>query len=74
MEDFFKELIQIYKTHVRVKQIKKKAIENFCLFYSSFMDENKDPKQNKDKYLQLKRIGLQYILNNQDLIYSEINR
>lgn len=74
MEDFFKELIAVYKTHVRVKQIKRKAIENFCLFYASFMDEHKDPKQNKDKYLQLKRIGLQYILNNKDLIYSEINR
>jgi len=39
MEDFFKELIVIYK-----------------------------------KYLQLKHLGLRYIQDNQNLIYSEINK
>ena len=74
MEDFFKELILLYKQHVRVKQLKRKTIENFSRFYSSFVDQYKDPKDKKDKYLHAKGIGLQYILDNQDLIYSEINK
>jgi hypothetical protein len=74
MEDFFKELIPIYKTHVRVKQIKKKSIENFSKFYLHFVDQNNDPKEKKDKYLKLKHLGLRYIQDNQDLIYSEINK
>ncbi len=73
MEDFFKELLQIYKSHVRVKQIKKKFIENFCKFFISFMDQQNDPKQKKDKYLKVKQFGLKYILDNQDLLYSKIN-
>ena len=73
MEDFFKELSQIYKTHVRVRQIKKKFIENFCKFYISFMDQQNDPKQKKDKYLKVKQLGLKYILDHQDLLYSKIN-
>lgn len=74
MEDFFKELVQIYKTHVRIRQIKKKSIENFCKFYLHFVDQNSDINQKKDKYLQLKHLGLRYIQDNQDLIYSEINK
>jgi hypothetical protein len=80
MEDFFKELIPIYKKYVRVKQLKRKTIENFSRFYSSFVDQYSDPedkkqkKDKKDKYLHVKSIGLQYILDNQDLIYSEINK
>jgi hypothetical protein len=74
MEDFFKELVLIYKQHVRIKQLKKKTIENFCRFYVSFVDQDRDPKDKKDKYLQLKKLGLQYIRSNQDLIYSEINK
>lgn len=74
MEDFFKELVSIYKTHVRVKQLKKKSIENFSKFYIQFVDQNKDPKEKKDKYLKLKHLGLRYIQDNQDLIYSEINK
>jgi hypothetical protein len=77
MEDFFKELIPIYKQKVRIKQLKRKTIENFSRFYSSFVDQYSDPadkKQKKDKYLHVKSIGLQYILDNQDLIYSEINK
>lgn len=77
MENFFKELIPIYKQKVRIKQLKKKTIENFSRFYSSFVDQysdSKDKKEKKDKYLQVKGIGLQYILDNQDLIYSEINK
>lgn len=74
MEDFFKELVSIYKTHVRVRQIKKKSIENFSKFYLHFVDQNNDPKEKKDKYLKLKHLGLRYIQDNQDLIYSEINK
>lgn len=74
MKEFFKELIPLYKKHVKIKQLKKKTIENFSRFYSSFMDQYKDPKDKKDKYLYAKSIGLQYILDNQDLIYSEINK
>lgn len=74
MEDFFKELVLIYKTKVRIKQLKRKTIENFSRFYVSFVDQYKDPKDKKDKYLQLKNLGLQYIRKNQDLIYSEINK
>lgn len=74
MEQFFKELIQIYKTKVRIKQLKRKTIENFSRFYVGFVNQDKDPKEKKDKYLQLKNLGLRYILDNQDLIYSEINK
>jgi hypothetical protein len=74
MEEFFKELVQIYKTHVRIKQLKRRSIENFSKFYIHFVDQNNDPKEKKDKYLQLKNLGLRYILDNQDLIYSEINK
>jgi hypothetical protein len=82
MEEFFKELAQIYKSRVRIKQLKRKTIENFSRFYVSFVDQNngelhkkdKDGKKKKDKYLQLKNLGLRYILDNQDLIYSEINK
>jgi hypothetical protein len=80
MEDFFKELIPIYKQKVRIKQLKRKTIENFSRFYSSFVDQYSDPadkkekKNKKDKYLHVKSIGLQYILDNQNLIYSEINK
>jgi hypothetical protein len=74
MEEFFKELVQIYKTKVRIVQLKRKTIENFSRFYISFVDQDKDPKEKKDKYLQLKNLGLRYILDNQDLIYSEINK
>lgn len=74
MKDFFKELVQIYKTKVKIRQLKKKSIENFSRFYVSFIDQDRNPKEKKDKYLQLKKIGLNYILDNQDLIYSEINK
>jgi hypothetical protein len=74
MEEFFKELVQIYKTKVKIKQLKRKTIENFSRFYISFASQNNDPKEKKDKYLQLKNLGLRYILDNQDLIYSEINK
>jgi hypothetical protein len=74
MDLFFKELVQVYKKEVRIKQIKKRSIENFCRFYSSFVDQHKDPKDKDYKYLKLKQIGLKYILDNQDLIYSEINK
>ena len=74
MKDLFLELISIYKTKVRIKQLKRKTIENFCRFYVSFVDQDKDPKDKKDKYLQVKKLGLQYIQQNQDLIYSQINK
>lgn len=74
MEDFFKELIVIYKQHVRIKQLKKKSIENFSKFYIQFVEQNKDSKEKKDKYLKLKHLGLRYIQDNQNLIYSEINK
>jgi hypothetical protein len=74
MEDFFKELILIYKKHIRIKQLKKRTIENFSKFYIHFVDQNNDPKEKKDKYLQLKHLGLRYIQDNQNLIYSEINK
>ena len=74
MKELFLELIKIYKTKVRVKQLKRKTIENFSRFFVSFVESNKDPKDNKDKYLHLKKAGLKYIQSNQDLIYSEINK
>jgi hypothetical protein len=89
MEEFFKELIVVYKKHVRIRQLKRQTIQNFCRFYISFVDQHKDPrdiklekdpkdpekpKDKKDKYLQVKKLGLQYITSNQDLIYSEINK
>jgi hypothetical protein len=74
MEEFFKELVVLYKKHIRIRQLKKQTIENFCRFYVSFVDQYKDPKDKKDKYLQVKNLGLQYIRSNQDLIYSEINK
>lgn len=74
MEEFIKDLIPIYKSHIRLKQTKKKAIQTFGEFYISFMDQNRNPKEKADKYLQLKRLGLRYIYDNQDLIYSEINK
>ena len=74
MKQLFLELIQIYKTKVRIKQIKKRSIENFSRFFVAFVDSNKDPKEKKDKYLQLKKSGLNYILDNQDFIYSQINK
>lgn len=74
MKELFLELIPIYKTKVRVKQLKRKTIENFSRFFVSFIDSNKDPKDKKDKYLQLKKSGLNYILDNQDFIYSQINK
>lgn len=74
MEEFFQDLIKVYKQHVKIKQLKRKTIENFCRFYVSFVDQDKDPKDKKDKYLQAKKLGLQYIQQNQDLIYSQINK
>jgi len=74
MKDLFLELISIYKTKVRIKQLKRKTIENFSRFFIAFMESNKDPKDKKDKYLQLKKSGLNYILDNQDFIYSQINK
>lgn len=74
MKELFLELISIYKTKVRVKQLKRKTIENFSRFFISFIDSNKDPKDKKDKYLQLKKSGLNYILDNQDFIYSKISK
>lgn len=74
MKELFLELIKIYKTKVRVKQLKRKTIENFSRFFVSFVESNKDPKDKKDKYLHLKKAGLKYIQSNQDLIYSEINK
>ena len=74
MDLFFKELVQEYKKEVKVKQIKKKAIENFCMFFSKFVDQYRDPNDKEHKYIKIKNIGLKYILDNQDLIYSEINR
>lgn len=74
MEEFFQDLIKIYKQKVKIKQLKRKTIENFCRFYISFVDQDKDPKDKKDKYLQVKKLGLQYIQSNQDLIYAEINK
>jgi hypothetical protein len=74
MKELFLELISIYKTKVRVKQLKRKTIENFSRFFISFIDSNKNPKDKKDKYLQLKKSGLNYILDNQDFIYSQISK
>lgn len=74
MKDLFLELIPIYKSKVRVKQLKRKTIENFSRFFVSFIDQYKDPKDKKDKYLHLKKTGLNYILDNQDFIYSKINK
>ena len=74
MEEFFEELIKIYKQNIRITQLKKKTIENFCRFYVSFVDQNRNTKDKKDKYLQVKRLGLQYIQQHQDLIYNKINK
>jgi hypothetical protein len=74
VNQLFLELIQIYKTKVRIKQLKRKTIENFSRFFVSFVETYKDPKDKKDKYLQLKKAGLNYIQNNQDLIYREISK
>jgi hypothetical protein len=74
MKELFLELISIYKTKVRVKQLKRKTIENFSRFFITFLESNKDTKDKKDKYLQLKKSGLNYILDNQDFIYSQINK
>lgn len=74
MKELFLELISIYKTKVRIKQLKRKTIENFSRFFIAFMESNKDPKDKKDKYLQLKKSCLNYILDNQDFIYSQINK
>jgi hypothetical protein len=74
MKQLFLELIQIYKTKVRIKQLKRKTIENFSRFFISFIESNQDTKDKKDKYLQLKKSGLNYILDNQDFIYSQINK
>jgi hypothetical protein len=74
MEDFIQDLIRVYRQYVKIKQLKRKTIENFCRFYVSFLDQDKDPKDKKDKYLQAKKLGLQYIQQNQDLIYSQINK
>jgi hypothetical protein len=74
MEELFGEIIQIYKTKVRIKQLKRKSLENFSRFFVAFIDSNKDKKDKKDKYLKLKKFGLTYISQNQDLIYSEINK
>lgn len=74
MSQLFLELIQIYKTKVRIKQLKRKTLENFSRFFVSFIESNKDPKDKKDKYLHLKKAGLNFIQNNQDLIYREINK
>jgi|LakMenEpi03Aug12_release.lakeMendotaPanAssembly.Ray.scaffolds.fasta_scaffold02486_16 hypothetical protein len=74
MKQLFLELIQIYKTKVRIKQLKRRTIENFSRFFISFIESNQDTKDKKDKYLQLKKSGLNYILDNQDFIYSQINK
>jgi hypothetical protein len=74
MKQLFLELIQIYKTKVRIRQLKRKTIENFSRFFISFIESNQDTKDKKDKYLQLKKSGLNYILDNQDFIYSQINK
>jgi hypothetical protein len=74
MEEFFDDLIRLYKQHIRITQLKKKTIENFSRFYVSFVDQDKNPKDKKDKYLQVKRLVLQYIQQNQDLIYKKINK
>ncbi len=74
MKELFLELIQIYKTKVRIKQLKRRTIENFSRFFISFIESNQDTKDKKDKYLQLKKSGLNYILDNQDFIYSQINK
>jgi len=74
MKELFLELIKIYKNSIKIKQIKKISIQNFSRFFISFVDSNKNPKDNKDKYLHLKKAGLSYINNNQDLIYREINK
>lgn len=74
MKELFFELIKIYKTKVRIKQLKRKTIENFSQFFVSFVESNKDTKDKKDKYLHLKKAGLNYIQSNQDLIYREISK
>ena len=74
MKELFLELITIYKTKVRVKQLKRRTIENFSRFFVSFIDSNKEPNEKKDKYLYVKKTGLNYILDNQDFIYSQINK
>lgn len=74
MEDFFKQLLQIYKKNTKVKQIKKKFIENFSKFYISFLDQYKDPKKKEDKYLKVKQLGINYIIINQNSLYLEFNR
>jgi hypothetical protein len=74
MEEFFQDLIKVYKQYVKIKQLKRKTIENFCRFYVSFVDQNRNTKDKKDKYLQVKRLGLQYIQQHQDLIYNKINK
>jgi len=76
MEELFGELVKIYKkeSRIRVRQLKRKSIENFSRFFVAFVESNKDKKEYKDKYLKLKKYGLQYIVKNQDWIYSEINK
>jgi hypothetical protein len=56
MEELFGELIKIYKkeSRIRVRQLKRKSIENFSRFFVAFVESNKDKKEYKDKYLKLK--------------------
>jgi hypothetical protein len=49
MEEFFDDLIRLYKQHIRITQLKKKTIENFSRFYVSFVDQDKNPKDKKIK-------------------------
>ena len=74
MKELFLELITIYKTKVRVKQLKRRTIQNFSRFFVYFIDSNKEQNEKKDKYLYVKKTGLNYILDNQDFIYSQINK
>lgn len=74
MKEIFSEIIKVYKTKVKIKQLKRKSLENFSRFFIQFVDTYKDPKDKKDKYLHLKKAGLHYIQQNQDLIYREINK
>lgn len=70
MNELIDELVSKYKSLKRRKQIMKREIEDFMLFYIASIEMYKD---DKTKYLQYKTLGLAFIEKNKNQIYQKIS-
>jgi hypothetical protein len=70
MNEFIDELIISYKSFRKRKQIMKREIQDFMRFYLVSIENY---KEDKDKYLQYKTLGLAFIEKNKNQIYQKIS-